>query len=56
MGVPAHIYIYNERQPVGLAEVPTAREASLGGPGGRACKRGQYLRVFVFFWRFWRRM
>ena len=28
--------IYYESQPVGLAEVISASEASLGGPGGRA--------------------
>ena len=34
------IYIYTcyESQPVGLAEVIDASEASLGGPGGRAGK------------------
>ena len=31
-----YIYIYYESQPVGLAEVISASEVSLGGPGGRA--------------------
>ena len=32
------IYLYYESQPVGLAEVIDASEASLAGPGGRAGK------------------
>ena len=31
-----YYYYYYESQPVGLAEVISASEASLGGPGGRA--------------------
>ena len=37
--------LYYESQPVGLAEVIDASEASLGGPGGQSgenvCKHGQ---------------
>ena len=33
-----YVILYYESQPVGLAEVIDASEASLGGPGGRAGK------------------
>ena len=33
---PSHPTLGYESQPVGLAEVISASEASLGGPGGRA--------------------
>ena len=37
----ASISFFYESQPVGLAEVIDASEASLGGGGESGCKRGQ---------------